>query len=58
MSLRSRVKVLKVLTMVEESVLSSTTRKLRCESGGSVTWPMPARRRPVTELFPLHGGFG
>jgi len=51
MSFRSFVYLLKASSMVARSVLWSQTRKLRWESGGSVTWPTPARSRPVTELF-------
>lgn len=79
MSFLSWVKFVNARSISVVSVLASTTRKLRCASGGSVTcckmttyvsWlyndsdrgagrnklngevhtPIPARRRPVTEL--------
>lgn len=46
MSFRSRVKLWKAFSMVEVSVLESTTRKLRCESGGSVTCCISIYHRP------------
>lgn len=49
-SLRSFVNELKNCSIVDFSVLESHTRKFFWASGGSVTWPTPARRRPVTEL--------
>ena len=55
MSFLSFVNRVKAFSMVLVSVFWSTIKKLRCECGGSVTWPIPARRRPVTELFNCKG---
>jgi len=51
MSFRSFVNELNVDSIKDFSVFPSTTRKFFCASGGSVMWPTPARRRPVTELM-------
>ena len=51
MSLRSFVNLLKVDSIRDLSVFESTTKKFFCASGGSVTWPTPARSKPVTELI-------
>lgn len=50
MSFLSLVKLLNASSISDFSVFESTTRKFRLESGGSVTWPVPASSKPVTEL--------
>lgn len=54
MSFRSCVYLSKACSIVETSVLASTTKKFFCDSGGCVTCCLSEIRWKVTDLWPIH----